>query len=32
VGTPTTGDELRAFCRETIADYKVPDLVRYAPR
>ena len=24
-----TGDELRDFCRDLVADYKVPDLVRF---
>jgi fatty-acyl-CoA synthase len=28
-GSIVTGDELRAFCRETVADNKVPDLVRF---
>lgn len=28
-GAIITGDELKAFCREAVADYKVPDLVRF---
>ena len=28
-GATVTGDELRGFCREHLADYKVPDLVRF---
>ena len=28
-GAIVTGDELRAFAREQVADYKVPDLVRF---
>jgi fatty-acyl-CoA synthase len=24
-----TGDEIKDFCREVMADYKVPDLVRF---
>ncbi|HSC58900.1 MAG TPA: AMP-binding protein, partial [Gemmatimonadales bacterium] len=28
-GAMVTGDELREFCREHLADYKVPDLVRF---
>lgn len=28
-GATVTGDELREFCREHLADYKVPDLVRF---
>jgi fatty-acyl-CoA synthase len=28
-GSIITGDELKDFCRETVADYKVPDLVRF---
>jgi fatty-acyl-CoA synthase len=28
-GSIVTGDELKAFCREAVADYKVPDLVRF---
>ena len=28
-GSILTGDELKGFCRETVADYKVPDLVRF---
>src|SRR5437867_2082913 len=28
-GSILTGDELKEFCRETVADYKVPDLVRF---
>jgi len=28
-GSIITGDELKEFCRETVADYKVPDLVRF---
>ena len=28
-GSIVTGDELKDFCRETVADYKVPDLVRF---
>ncbi len=28
-GSIVTGDELRAFCREAVADNKVPDLVRF---
>ena len=28
-GSIITGDELKAFCREAAADYKVPDLVRF---
>jgi acyl-CoA synthetase (AMP-forming)/AMP-acid ligase II len=28
-GAIITGDELREFCREAIAEYKVPDLVRF---
>ena len=27
-GATVTGDELKEFCREHLADYKVPDLVR----
>jgi fatty-acyl-CoA synthase len=28
-GAIVTGDELKDFCREMLADYKVPDLVRF---
>ena len=28
-GAIVTGDELKGFCREHLADYKVPDLVRF---
>jgi len=28
-GAIVTGDELRDFCRDLLADYKVPDLVRF---
>jgi fatty-acyl-CoA synthase len=28
-GAIVTGDELREFCRDQVADYKVPDLVRF---
>jgi fatty-acyl-CoA synthase len=28
-GATVTGDELKEFCREHLADYKVPDLVRF---
>jgi fatty-acyl-CoA synthase len=28
-GAIITADELRAFCRDALADYKVPDLVRF---
>jgi fatty-acyl-CoA synthase len=28
-GAIVTGDELRDFCRDFVADYKVPDLVRF---
>ena len=28
-GAIVTGDELKEFCREHLADYKVPDLVRF---
>ena len=28
-GAIVTGDELRDFCRDLVADYKVPDLVRF---
>lgn len=28
-GAIITGDELKDFCREAVADYKVPDLVRF---
>ena len=28
-GALVTGDELKAFCREQVADYKVPDIVRF---
>ena len=28
-GSIVTGDELKEFCRETVADHKVPDLVRF---
>ncbi len=28
-GAIVTGDELKAFCRDQLADYKVPDLVRF---
>jgi fatty-acyl-CoA synthase len=28
-GAIVTGDELKEFCREQLADYKVPDLVRF---
>ncbi len=28
-GAIVTGDELRDFCRDMVADYKVPDLVRF---
>jgi len=28
-GSILTGDELKEFCRESVADYKVPDLVRF---
>jgi fatty-acyl-CoA synthase len=29
VGAIVTGDELKEFCREHLADYKAPDLVRF---
>ena len=28
-GAIVTGDEIKEFCREVLADYKVPDLVRF---
>jgi fatty-acyl-CoA synthase len=28
-GAIINADELRAFCRDAVADYKVPDLVRF---
>jgi fatty-acyl-CoA synthase len=28
-GAIVTGDELKEFCRDQLADYKVPDLVRF---
>ena len=28
-GSIVTGDELKEFCREHVADYKVPDLVHF---
>lgn len=28
-GAIVTGDELKAYCREQLSDYKVPDLVRF---
>jgi fatty-acyl-CoA synthase len=28
-GAIVTGDELKEFCRDHLADYKVPDLVRF---
>lgn len=28
-GAIVTGEEIKEFCRETLADYKVPDLVRF---
>jgi len=28
-GSIVTGDELKDYCREAVADYKVPDLVRF---
>jgi fatty-acyl-CoA synthase len=28
-GAIVTGDEIKEFCRETLAEYKVPDLVRF---
>src|SRR3989442_1634360 len=28
-GSIVTGDELKDFCRDAVADYKVPDLVRF---
>ncbi len=28
-GSIVTGDELKDFCREAVADHKVPDLVRF---
>ena len=28
-GAMVNGDELREFCRDQVADYKVPDLVRF---
>jgi fatty-acyl-CoA synthase len=28
-GAIVTGEEIKEFCRETMADYKVPDLVRF---
>jgi fatty-acyl-CoA synthase len=28
-GAIVTGDEIKDFCREALADYKVPDLVRF---
>ena len=28
-GAIVTGDELKAFCRDEVADYKVPDVVRF---
>ena len=31
-GAIVTGDELKEFCRGTLAEYKVPDLVRFFPQ
>lgn len=31
-GAIVTGDEIKDFCREALADYKVPDLVRFLER
>jgi fatty-acyl-CoA synthase len=28
-GAIVTGEEIKDFCREVLADYKVPDLVRF---
>ncbi len=28
-GSIVTGDEVKEFCRKAVADYKVPDLVRF---
>ena len=28
-GAIVTGDEIKEFCREALAEYKVPDLVRF---
>jgi fatty-acyl-CoA synthase len=28
-GAIVTGDEIKEFCRETLAEYKIPDLVRF---
>jgi len=28
-GSIVTGDELKDFCREAVADHKTPDLVRF---
>lgn len=28
-GAIVTGEEIKEFCRETLADYKIPDLVRF---
>jgi fatty-acyl-CoA synthase len=28
-GAIVTGEEIKDFCREMLADYKVPDLVRF---
>jgi len=28
-GAIVTGDEIKDFCREMLADYKIPDLVRF---
>ena len=28
-GAIVTGEEIKDFCREVMADYKVPDLVRF---
>lgn len=31
-GAIVTGDEVKEFCRESLAEYKVPDLVRFFPQ
>jgi fatty-acyl-CoA synthase len=28
-GAIITGEEIKEFCRESIAEYKIPDLVRF---
>jgi fatty-acyl-CoA synthase len=28
-GAIVTGEEIKEFCREMLADYKIPDLVRF---